>query len=470
MRTALHVVPKSASPHAAEPPASASRDALAAAGRALRQRVARGAHAKWKPSPSRRDPVGSLIQVTRGLLPDLLRIRFGRMLHSPFTFFRGAAGIMAADLARTRATGVRVQACGDCHLLNFGGFATPERRLIFDINDFDETLPAPWEWDVKRLATSIVLAARDKQFGSRQAREAATAAVRAYRKWTARYAAMPVLDAWYAAIHVRALVGEETHDAKLLAFRRRQVEKELHHTAADVDYPKLVRGGRHGPRIKDAPPLVYHLPDRPAFRAHMRRMLESYRDSLPEERRVLLDRYELADQAFKVVGVGSVGTFCGIALFVAGGEDPLFLQIKQARASVLEPYAGRSAVATHGQRVVVGQRIMQSASDVFLGWATDHAGQHFYVRQLRDVKIKPRLELFDRRALVDYARACGHALARAHARSGRSAMVAGYMGTGTKFDDAVAKFALAYADQTERDHGTLVAAVRTGRVEATIES
>jgi uncharacterized protein (DUF2252 family) len=463
----LHLVAKPGHGGPGAPP-RASRRALVDAGRALRDRVSRRSHADWMPPPHRRDPVEVLLGATQGSIPRLLPIRWGRMRESPFAYFRGAAAVMAADLARTPATGVRVQACGDCHLLNFGGFATPERRLVFDIDDFDETLPAPWEWDVKRLATSVVLAARANGVGKGAARAAARAAVRAYRRWTAEYAAMPVLEAWYASLDARRIVGE-IGDPTLLDFRRRRVRKGLH-TAVDIDHPKLV-GGRRGPRIEDHPPLIYHLKGAhgPRFRDDVRHLLERYRASLPDDRRVLFDRYELVDHAMKVVGIGSVGRFCAIALFTAGGEDPLFLQFKEARTSVLAPYAGRSAFAEPGRCVVVGQRIMQAASDVFLGWSTGEGGRHFYVRRLHDVKLRPAIDAFDADRLARYAKSCGRALARAHARSGRAAMVGGYLGRSPRFDDAIAAFAVAYADQTERDHRRFRAAVRTGRLHAVSE-
>jgi len=470
MRVRRHVVRKpSGTDHAvADVALTRSRDEMAAAGRALRAGVPRQSHAGWRAPHGRRDPITVLLEATHGLVPALVPIRFGRMLQSPFTFYRGAAVVMAADLARTPATGVRVQACGDCHLVNFGGFATPERRLIFDINDFDETLPAPWEWDVKRLAASFAVAARDKRFAKRDVREAATMAVRTYRTWMAEFAAMPVLEAWYAALDLRHLV-ERTGDRELLPLRRKRLRRALREPSAEVDYPKLIAEDRR-PRIRDNPPLIYHAArgEGVAHRKTMLDVLERYRDSLPEERRILFDRYQFVDAAVKVVGIGSVGTVCGIVLLLAGGDDPLVLQVKEARASVLEPWAGASLHENHGQRVVVGQRIVQAASDAFLGWTMGEGGRHFYVRQLRDAKVKPMLEVFDAEALIEYARACGHALARAHARSGRAAVIAGYMGKSSAFDDAVAAFALDYADQTERERASRVAAVRAGRIEAVV--
>ena len=387
------------------------------------------------------------------------------MLQSPLAFYRGAAAIMAADLARTPVSGVRVQSCGDCHLLNFGGFATPERRHIFDINDFDETLPAPWEWDVKRLAASFVIAARNSRFSQRTARAAAAAAVRSYRERMAEYAEMPTLDAWYASV---SGIVENAEDPELRTRYERILRKERKRDHAH-EFARLAVDTGGVARIRDDPPLVYHpdLAHGARFStAGIRRAMERYRASLADERRVLFDRYRLCDVAVKVVGVGSVGTRCTIALFLAGENDPLFLQFKEARRSVLEPFAGKSAYPNRGERVVMGQRLMQAASDIFLGWTRGEGGRHFYVRQLRDVKISPMLELMKPRNLVNYATACGWVLARAHARSGDAAVLAGYLGKSTTFDDAIAGFAVAYADQNERDHAALVAAVRAGRIEA----
>jgi hypothetical protein len=282
---------------------------------------------------------------------------------------------------------------------------------------------------------------------------------------------MPVLDAWYASLDLRAL-DEETADAKLLDMRRRQLQRAIRSTSIEAHYPKVVRRGRRGTHIKDAPPLVYHF-DRargPGSRADIRRVVERYRESLADDKRLLFDRYELVDEAIKVVGIGSVGRFCGIGLFLAGGEDPLFLQLKEARASVLEPHAGRSQLPSHGERVVVGQRMMQSASDIFLGWSREDGGREFYVRQLRDVKVRPAIESFDADGLARYASICGRALARAHGRSGRAVELAAYLGGGPKFDDAIGRFAVAYAEQNERDHRALTAAVRAGHIAVEIDA
>ena len=410
--------------------------------------------------------------VEQGRIPGLIPIRYGRMVRTPFTFYRGAALNMAADLAATPVTGMRVQACGDCHLLNFGAYATPERRLVFDINDLDETLPAPWEWDVKRLAASFVLACRNNGFSQADARDAVLACVRSYRERMAEYSDMPVLEVWYASIDVEKAIakvkdkeaGQRAHK-RLAAARARSV---LEH-----DFPKLATGAGH---VADH--QGHATPDLPPQRRKRRRSwtcapappLPATVNSLPDDRRVLIDRYAITDYAIKVVGVGSVGTFCAITLLMASEKDPLFLQVKEARASVLEAYAGKSTYPHHGQRVVNGYRLMQSASDIFLGWATGKAGRHLYVRQLRDMKIGAQTELFSPTFMVEYAEFCGWALARAHARSGAPAQISGYLGKSDVFDKAIAEFASAYADQSERDHAILKKAARSGQVEVVMES
>ena len=439
----------------------------AAAGKALRSSVPRASHRDWTPPADRRDPMDVLIESNTGRLPELVPIRFGRMLVSPFTFFRGAAAVMAADLAKTPATGLQVQACGDCHLLNFGAFATPERNLVFDINDFDETLPAPWEWDIKRLAASFVLAGRDNRFDADAGRNSAVAVVRAYRERLAELSEMPALDVWYSKIDAMKWL-EGTDDPELRALREKRIKKAQARTAIGHEYPNLVEetGGR--PRIKDDPPHIYHISEQAGdeFQQMVAEAFRNYRETLPHDRRVLYDRYQCVDVAVKVVGVGSVGTVCGVALLLADDDDPLFLQFKQANASVLEPYAGKSLYENHGQRVVVGQRLMQSSSDIFLGWTAGRFGRNFYLRQLRDAKVKPMVEIFKPKHMVEFAGFCGHALADAHARSGDSAMLSGYLGNADNFDQAIADFAVAYADQTERDHAALADAVRSGKVEA----
>jgi uncharacterized protein (DUF2252 family) len=406
-----------------------------------------------------------------GRLPNLIPIRYGRMVRSPFTFYRGAALNMAADLAVTPTSGLRVQACGDAHLVNFGAFATPERRVIFDINDLDETLPAPWEWDVKRLAASVILACRSNGFNENRARDAALACVRSYRERMAEYAQMRVLDVWYSRIDLKDLIATFA-DAKTSKRIQKRLDEARQRSVVEHDFPKLAAMAGQTPTIRDNPPLIYHPQDKGAddLLARARDAFAGYRESLQEDRRALIDRYELADAAIKVVGVGSVGTFCAVTLLMASAEDPLFLQVKEARASVLEAYAGKSIYSNHGQRVVNGYRLMQSASDIFLGWTEGKQGRHFYVRQLRDMKLAPLVELFNPAAMTQYAESCGWALARAHARSGTAAQISGYLGSGDHFDKAIALFAVAYADQSERDHDVLRKAVQTGRVAVDMEA
>jgi uncharacterized protein (DUF2252 family) len=411
-----------------------------------------------------------LEEANQGRIPELIPIRHGRMVRTPFTFYRGAALHMAADLAVTPATGLRVQACGDGHLLNFGAFATPERRVIFDINDLDETLPAPWEWDVKRLAASFIVACRSNGFSEARARDATLACVRSYRERMAEYSKMPVLDIWYAHIDLEDLLATVT-DKQARKREERRLAGARARSVAEHDFPKLAAMSGQVPTIKDNPPLIYH-PSEPGVEDLLTRAREAfaeYRESLQEDRRALLDRYGLKDIAIKVVGVGSVGTLCAVLLMMASEQDPLFLQAKEARASVLERYAGKSLHANHGQRIVNGYRLMQSASDLFLGWTEGKLGRHFYVRQLRDMKIAPLVELFSPSLMVQYAEACGWALARAHARAGTPAQISGYLGKSDVFDNAIADFSVAYADQNERDHEVLRNAVRSGRVEVAIE-
>ncbi len=444
-----------------------TRAQLRKQGQRIRRRVPRSRHAHWKPSPRRRDPIALLRATDAGRIAALLPIRYGRMLRSPFAFFRGAAAVMAADLDETADTGIAVQACGDCHLLNFGGFATPERRVIFDINDFDETLVAPWEWDVKRLATSIVLAGRERGFGKTVCRRAAATAVRSYRRRTGELAEMPIVEAWYASLELDT-ARSGTARLGLRDSDRRRVQEELAHIEPDAHDPKLARGAHGIPCIADEPPLIHHYGrrDRAARHRALGAVVARYRASLADDRRALLDRYRLVDFAAKVVGVGSVGTACSVALLLGLDNEPLFLQIKQARRSVLASPERASAYAHQGERIVMGQRLMQAASDVFLGWTSDALRRQLYVRQLHDVKLKPTIAAFDGPALVAYAETCGAALARAHARSGSAAVLAGYMGRNDAFDSAVAAFAGAYADQTEQDHALLVRAARDGKIAA----
>jgi len=452
------------------PPHSVPADDLIAAGKRLRDTVPRSSQGVWKRHRDRADPLEILHASDAGRQSELLPIRYGRMLQTPFTFYRGSAAVMAADLAVTPTTNIRVQACGDCHLLNFGGFATPERSINFDINDFDETLPAPWEWDVKRLVASFVLAARANGLSESAGRDAAMAAARSYRERLREVAEMSPLEAWYTKIGTKEFFGL-TDDEDIKKRVQRRIEKAKDDRASDIDFPKLAEMVGGQVQIKDQPPLIFHTEGSrtEGFRDMVEKALATYRETLPDDRKALLDRYRLVDAAMKVVGIGSVGRYCSIGLFMSSSNQPLFLQFKEAVPSVLEPYAGKSLYAHAGQRVVQGQRLMQSASDIFLGWTTGLRGNDLYVRQLRDAKIKPLVETFDRNMMELYGKACGWALARAHGRASHPWIIAGYLGTSDTFDEAMGDFAVAYADQAERDHAALKAAVSAGRIAVHIE-
>jgi len=446
-----------------------SQGELRAMGKSLREKCPRSSHAVWKAPDNRPDPLRLLKQSNVGRRPELIHIRFGRMVRTPFTFYRGAALNMAADLATTPATGLRVQSCGDCHLLNFGAYATPERRVVFDINDLDETLPAPWEWDVKRLAASFLLACREKGLHGSDAKEAVQTCVRAYRERMAEYSKMTVLEIWYASIDVEKLLAG-IKDAEVRRRKLKRFAAARAKSLSDHHYPVIKAGAGQSPTIKDNPPLIFHPRELGENLLKIgRETLAGYRKSLPEDRRALIDRFELKDIALKVVGVGSVGTWCSVALMVASKEDRLFLQAKEARPSVLEAYAGKSVYPNHGQRVVNGCRLMQSASDIFLGWTKNRLGRHFYVRQLRDTKMGAPVEHFESAEMITYAHYCGWTLARAHARSGSPAQISGYLGKSDTFDKAITAFSVAYADQVERDHSAFAKAVRSGAVKAVME-
>jgi uncharacterized protein (DUF2252 family) len=394
-------------------------------------------------------------------LPELVPVRHGRMAESPFAYYRGAPAMMAADLSRTPATGVTLQICGDAHLLNFGSFATPERNLVFDVNDFDETQPGPWEWDLKRLAASLVIAARTAGLTDADGETAVLSCSAAYRSEMAAMSDLSAFEVWHAQLDAAALLAAAP-DRRSRSVVERSVSKARQRTSLQA-LSKLttVRDGRRV--ILEDPPLLRRLTDEEVQQA--RRSVRVYLASLDADRRVLLDRYELVDAALKVVGVGSVGTRCFVALLAGKADlDPLFLQIKEARASVLAPYVGRSPYGNQGRRVVVGQRIMQAASDTFLGWARID-GFDFYVRQLRDMKLSVRLESVRPTELAVYGQLCGATLARAHARAGEPAVLAGYLGTSAVFDEALAAFAARYADQNESDYEMFLGAIRAGRLE-----
>ena len=438
------------------------------AGKSLRKKCPRASHGKVILGQGEKRDIVALIEASnKDRLENLIPVRHGRMLQSPFAYFRGTAAIQAHDLTGTPASGIIVHACGDCHLVNFGGFATPERNLVFDINDFDETLPAPFEWDIKRLAASFVIAARWRGFRPDQAREMAVQAVSSYRQSMRKRAGTGVLEAWYSRIaleDMRAVAGSDTEwlgrVKKVVGEARKQTHEHV--------FQKLTTPSKGQPRIVDQPPLLYHVNKRELSESVIAAFLRRYRETLAEERRILFDRFKLVDVAMKVVGVGSVGTRCYVALLLAAPDDPLFLQVKEARRSVLERYTGHSPVAHNGQRVVVGQRLMQAASDIFLGWSRGPGGRDFYVRQLRDMKMAPDVEAQTPRVMRAYATVCGLALARAHDKAGDAAMIAGYLGGVDHFDEAIGDYAVAYADQVERDYETFVKAVRSGRLKSDV--
>ena len=443
-----------------------SREERIQIGKSLRERLPRSRHAIWQPPAAGREPIEIIEASNRGRLQELIPIRYGRMLRSPFTFLRGSAALMAYDLATTAKTDIIVQACGDCHLLNFGFFATPERNLVFDINDFDETLPAPWEWDLKRLVVSFVIAGRDSDLSDRESKAAAIDCARSYREHLREYSRLSPLEVWYTRIGVEQVI-EMAPDEKTRKIREQMMTKARERIIEHL-YPKIVTQTAGRSRFVDQPPILYHV-NEPDWETLVREGLEDYRQSLPEERRVLFDRYQLEDFALKVVGIGSVGTRCYIALLFSEDNHPLILQVKEACPSVLEPYTAKSQYENQGQRVVTGQRLMQSSSDIFLGWTQGRRGNNFYLRQLRDMKFSLPIEGVSAAQLQRYAEFCGWTLARAHAKSGDAATISGYLGKGDQFDLALGEFAIAYADQTERDHAALVEAVKTGRVEALVE-
>jgi uncharacterized protein (DUF2252 family) len=460
--------------------ASASSGDRAAAGRARRSEAPRSSHAAWEPPPDRPDPIALLEEQAADRLPELVPIRYGRMSASPFAFFRGAAYVMASDLAGTPRSGIQVQLCGDAHLSNFGGFASAERQLLFDLNDFDETLPGPWEWDVKRLAASVAVAGRENGFAPKRQTALVRQTAREYRQAIRELARMKALDVWYARASINDI--EELLRSQASRSQIRQfdstVAKGRRKDSARA-FEKLAATGDGDPRIVADPPLIVPIEDlvgsadRDRLERGTRELLGSYLASLSADRRRLLQRYRYADVARKVVGVGSVGTRAWVVLLLGrDAGDPLFLQVKEAQRSVLEPFAGRSAFRHQGRRVVEGQRLMQAAGDIFLGWLhaahdlDDDKPRDFYLRQLWDSKTSADVATMRPDDMSLYVRLCAWTLARAHARSGDSSGIAGYLGAGDAFDRAIAAFADAYADQNERDYAALVDAIATGRVEA----
>jgi uncharacterized protein (DUF2252 family) len=451
-----------------------------ARGKTARAEVPRESHAVFDPPSDRPDPIALLEEQARTRVPELVPIRWGRMLVSPFTFYRGAALPMASDLATTPVSGLAVQACGDAHLSNFGLFGSAERRLVFDVNDFDETLPGPWEWDVKRLAASLEVAARGNGFSGKQRRDIVMAAVGRYRQTMRTFAGMTNLDIWYAHMDVDELRAQ--FDSQLRARQRKALDKGLAKARTRdsmQEVAKLTRMVDGRPRIISDPPLLVAVEelvtsdvDPATIEKFLMEMLAKYRRTLETDRRYLLEGFQFVDMARKVVGVGSVGTRCWIALMLGRDEsDPLFLQVKEAEASVLSRFVGASKYANQGQRVVAGQRLMQASSDIFLGWQRTEAGlddqsRDFYIRQLRDWKYSVEIETLTPAGLRLYGELCGWTLARAHARSGDRIAIGAYLGGSDAFDRAITQFAAAYADQNERDHEALVAAAASGRITA----
>jgi len=461
----------------AVPHNAASPEERAEAGRAARQVAPRSGHAEWAPAADRPDPVELLEKQATTRVGQLVPLRYGRMLASPFAFYRGAAAVMAADIAGAPHSGFRVQLCGDAHLSNFGAFASPDRELLFDVNDFDETLPGPWEWDVMRLAASFAVAGRASVFGKGERRAIVAAMAAEYRGAMRRLAELGNLDVWYTKMDVPAVAerwGAAAGEKEREAFRRNLAKTQAKDRMRALS--KLTHEVDGEPRIVSEPPLIVPMGDlgegtRDDVEARVLEVLAAYRETLSEDRRVLLDSYRFVDAALKVVGVGSVGTRAFVALLLGRDSgDPLFLQVKEAQRSVLEPYAAPSVYENQGERVVQGQRLTQTASDILLGWVKarglDGQQRDFYVRQLWDQKGSAKVEGMDPKALTAYAQICGTTLAHAHARSGDRIAIAAYLGKGDKFDVAMAAFAETYADQNERDYQELRAAVDEGRVEA----
>jgi len=450
----------------------------AARGKAERAELPRSSHADWEPARHRPDPVELLEEQAASRVPELVPIRYGRMLVSPFTFFRGAAYLMASDLAGGPRTGLHAQLCGDAHLSNFGIFAGPDRRLVFSVNDFDETLPGPFEWDLKRLVASVAVAGRDRGFDAQTREPINLAVARAYREAIQEFAAMRTLDVWYARIDVEEQVAQ--FRAVASAEQRKRMEKNLAKSRTKdslAAFNKLTEVVDGEPRIVSDPPLIVPIDELAApgeierVRDALRGLVRNYRRTLQGDRRRLIERFRFVDAARKVVGVGSVGTRAWIVLMLGrDNDDPLFMQAKEAQASVLEPFLGKSEFSNHGQRVVEGQRFMQAASDIFLGWlrttGLDGVERDFYLRQLWDSKGSALVELMEPNVMIAYGRLCGETLAKAHARSGDAIAIASYLGKSDTFDRALAAFAESYADQNERDYQALKEAVDSGRVVA----
>lgn len=463
-------------------PSTLTQDSPHLTGKELRKKASRESHGDWEPATGR-DPLKILVKQGEKRVQELLPVRYGRMSTSAFAFYRGGAAIMAADLASTPSTGVKVQACGDAHISNFGGYAAPDRRLVFDLNDFDETLPAPWEWDVKRMAASAVIAARENGASKKVARQIALENVAQYRQVMRSLAEMSYLDVWYARLDVEQMVEilEEAHGAESSINLRRDIAKASRKDSSRAQR-KLTEASEDGePRFASRPPLLvparelaegFGFDDVEQIKQLLNELLEQYASTLPPDRQHLVGHYRFVDMARKVVGVGSVGTRAWVLLFLSNRrKDPLVLQVKEAQNSVLAPYAGASKFRLQGRRVVEGQRLTQAASDLFLGWvrakAPDGEVRDFYVRQLWDGKLSIDIASLNEAGLTSYVRACGGALALAHARTGDRVAIAEYLGKNDSFDQAIADFSLRYAKQNRKDYDAFMAEIEAGRIEAT---
>jgi uncharacterized protein (DUF2252 family) len=432
------------------------------AGKKLRDKTPRHSHAEWK-VPSRRPSVVSMIEASNyDRLPHLVPIRHSRMTESPFVFYRATASLMARDLSTTLSSGITVQACGDCHLMNFGCFATPERTMVADINDFDETNPGPWEWDLKRLATRFMLACRKKNFRKEDERNITLELINSYQNKIREYSEMNFLELWYTKFTVED-IRKLSSSKKLQDAVERTIEKAEMLSHEKV-FHKITQSAITRREITDHPPLIYHPANIEGHMESINQFIENYKSTLQPDRRLLLDQYKVIDMALKVVGVGSVGTRCYVVLMMNDNNEPIFVQVKEARQSVLEPYTQPSKYSHRGERVVQGQRILQAASDIFLGWSVGLEGRHFYLRQLRDKKISFNVDSYDKLGLTLYARLCGNILAHAHCKSAQGPFICGYIGKGEVFAEAICKFATAYADQTEKDYDDFMKAVRDGKL------
>jgi uncharacterized protein (DUF2252 family) len=433
-----------------------------AQGKALRIKVQRSAQGNWK-QPSKRPSVQKMIELSNyDRLQDLVPIRHGRMSVSPFTFYRGTASLMARDLSFTPSSGILVQACGDCHLMNFGGFATPERHLVLDINDFDETNPGPWEWDVKRLAASFVLAAREKGFDRYNEEEIVVELITAYQDKLKAFSSMKLLDLWYLKFDLEE-IRRKSKQQWVKQRLARDIQKANQQTHEHVFY-KITSNNMGRYEISNQPPLIQHPVNVKESLDIINTFLRGYKRTLQPDRKWLFEQYKVIDVALKIVGVGSVGTRCYVVLLMNDNNEPLLIQVKEARDSVLASYTGESRYRHNGERIVQGQRLIQAASDIFLGWSTGPAGRHFYFRQLRDKKLAPEVDTYDKFLIKAYAKVCGQILARAHCKTGNGASICGYIGKGAIFARAISRFATAYADQTEKDYDDFMKAIRSGKL------